>query len=287
MPWCPKCKNEYVEGITVCADCGCELVASLEGGEETPVTFGEEEEMQRLAQFLEYNGLHTARIEYDDRNAVYELFVDVSERRKAETAAKVFLRQEEERRSRQEQPAAEAEAVYVQEETRETSAKQPESGPAVYEEASKKAENFKSSAWLLVIVGILGLAADVLLFLDLIPLHLGDNKYMICLVMGGLFLLFFIFGILSFGSYRKLAVKAVEESALTGELKKWCRQSFEAGAIDAQLGLETGDYSADETVYFRRMELMKEMVQQRFLNLDEAFLDNFLDSLYPEIFGEE
>ena len=26
MPWCPKCKNEYREGITVCADCGTPLV---------------------------------------------------------------------------------------------------------------------------------------------------------------------------------------------------------------------------------------------------------------------
>lgn len=27
MPWCPKCKNEYKEGIKICADCGCELVS--------------------------------------------------------------------------------------------------------------------------------------------------------------------------------------------------------------------------------------------------------------------
>ena len=26
MPWCPKCKNEYREGITVCADCNVPLV---------------------------------------------------------------------------------------------------------------------------------------------------------------------------------------------------------------------------------------------------------------------
>lgn len=29
MAWCPKCKNEYVEGITICADCGSELVETL------------------------------------------------------------------------------------------------------------------------------------------------------------------------------------------------------------------------------------------------------------------
>lgn len=29
MAWCPKCKCEYVEGIRVCADCGCELVEEL------------------------------------------------------------------------------------------------------------------------------------------------------------------------------------------------------------------------------------------------------------------
>ncbi|WP_099468019.1 hypothetical protein [Konateibacter massiliensis] len=30
MAWCPKCRNEYVDGVTICEDCKEELVESLE-----------------------------------------------------------------------------------------------------------------------------------------------------------------------------------------------------------------------------------------------------------------
>ena len=30
MAWCPSCKSEYKEGVTVCTDCNCELVDSLQ-----------------------------------------------------------------------------------------------------------------------------------------------------------------------------------------------------------------------------------------------------------------
>lgn len=44
MPWCPKCRNEYVEGITVCADCGTKLVESLEDAEPAEVSIYRETE---------------------------------------------------------------------------------------------------------------------------------------------------------------------------------------------------------------------------------------------------
>lgn len=40
MAWCPKCKNEYVEGIRVCADCGSELVEALPSETEEAVLYG-------------------------------------------------------------------------------------------------------------------------------------------------------------------------------------------------------------------------------------------------------
>jgi len=29
MPWCPKCKEEYRDGFTICIECGAELVDEL------------------------------------------------------------------------------------------------------------------------------------------------------------------------------------------------------------------------------------------------------------------
>ena len=57
MPWCPKCKNEYVEGVRICADCGCELTDSLEELEKEGLIFGSGEEMEELLAFLSCNGL--------------------------------------------------------------------------------------------------------------------------------------------------------------------------------------------------------------------------------------
>ena len=57
MPWCPKCRNEYVEGVTVCADCGCALVDSPEEYSRAELEQGAQDKMQELVRFLTANGV--------------------------------------------------------------------------------------------------------------------------------------------------------------------------------------------------------------------------------------
>ena len=75
MPWCPKCKNEYVEGITTCADCGVELVDELpeEIEDDSPVKLchtANEEIGAKLIIYLNAQGVRTAGLfpvpEYDE-----------------------------------------------------------------------------------------------------------------------------------------------------------------------------------------------------------------------------
>jgi predicted amidophosphoribosyltransferase len=68
MPYCPQCKNEFIEGTTVCEDCGLSLVAELYRGTPKPEDVVElvevwrtqgEVEAQLIKSLLEGNGIES------------------------------------------------------------------------------------------------------------------------------------------------------------------------------------------------------------------------------------
>jgi hypothetical protein len=261
MPWCPTCKNEYVEGVTVCADCGVKLVEALEERTGSPLIFGEQEQMERLKDFLVYSGVGSAKTDFDPKDGVYELFVNDEERTRAAAAVSVFLKQEKE----------------PEEETKR------EVSRGVYQNSARLAEENRSSGYMLLVIGGVGLLAVILLFMDIISLpFLSANKYMVCGVMGGLFFLFTVMGILSMKSSKVLEKKAETENNLTSEMRKWCTANLTAEKIDEDLFQE--EETGEEIRYFKRTDRMKQMIARQFMNLDEDFLDAFVDDYYPELF---
>ena len=76
--WCPKCKNEYRAGITVCADCGTKLLEFLDWTQEDSEllhAFSEEADAKKLISYLEYSSI-PSRCEWMQEEGVYGVFVD-------------------------------------------------------------------------------------------------------------------------------------------------------------------------------------------------------------------
>ncbi len=277
MAWCPKCKNEYQEGITVCPDCGETLVSEEELTDWTSVLFGEQDEMEKLKDFLTYNGVEKSKLVYDETEQVYELFVDAKDEKQAKTIARVFLEQQEKERK---ENAAEEEKQNSGELLRAASTQ----GGLTYMNSGAKAEENRSSAWVLLIVGILGMLVMVLGITGVLPFNIG-NPYMFYGVMSAVFILFIVMGVVSMRNAKLFEKKAESENSLVDTLLKWSEENLTAEKIDAQI--ENAADTPEEALYYKRFEVIRSQMNHQFMNLDQQMLENLIDTkIYEQIFPD-
>ena len=252
MAWCPECKCEYVEGIAKCADCGCELVEQLDEEAEEGSMWDKEVAARAMAMMMQ------------EKEAALK---------KAVAAAQM------------EENRFEEDVKESVQETLEEEKKEKAVFHGRYVNNEERAVENRSSAVVLLLLGSLGLIVIVLFFFDLLPIfRSGVNKYIISGVMGSLFLLFFIMGIISLKNSKVLEKKAKKENNLTQEIQKWCMENMTKDSVDGMLLLD--EDTTEEIKYFQRFEMMKELVNRQFMNLDESYLDRLMDELYPVIFED-
>lgn len=77
MPVCPKCKYEYVEGVTICPDCGATLTDKLKLKKQEELTEkdwqiiytgSDEYEVEMIKDNLESAGIAATILSQKDRN---------------------------------------------------------------------------------------------------------------------------------------------------------------------------------------------------------------------------
>lgn len=256
MPWCPKCKTEYREGYTVCADCGSELV------KEEPGDSSDEELLEESREGI-------WEPEGDD---------DVSP---GEAAANG---EGEESAGTESQESADMESEKSADtEGHDGVRRRRIDGSGPYQDSSERASDNRSSAWMLLGLGILGLIAVVLGVAGILPLHFG-NPYLLYGVMGAVFILFVVAGIVSMKNAKFFEKKAESENSLRQTLLDWCGENLNAADIDAAVCAKG---ASEEIAYFRRSSYIKDKLNHQFVNLNQGFLDQFIDDyIYDKIFGE-
>lgn len=159
-----------------------------------------------------------------------------------------------------------------------------------YQSSASKAEDNRSSAYTLLAVGGIGFIVVVLIFCNVIPLYpnAGISKYLVCGVMGAMFVLFIVFGFVSMRDSKLLLVKAKSENSLRSEITRWCQENLDSAALDTLIATEKdpAEELTQEEMYYRRTEKIRAAIEDKFMNLDEAFLDDFVDGYYQELYED-
>lgn len=89
MPWCPNCKVEYIDGMTVCADCGAKLVEELPKESEFIPFMETEKELfaNKFIEFLRYSKIDSASYEFDEEKQKWVVLI---ERKLEKQVAKLY-----------------------------------------------------------------------------------------------------------------------------------------------------------------------------------------------------
>jgi len=294
---CPKCRNEYRDGITHCADCKCELVSEIVQVDEEILIYGDRPKLEELMSYLEYSGLSGMTIKEDEVEQKIGLFVRKKDLEKGRRFTSVFMQQEQAREMEQMEKAKE-EQDKLEEDSRPRwvgmdagtpkKSEQPQAKPVqaappmAYKDKADKANEEKSSAFALFIVGGVGIVLLILLYLDVLPFKLSSgNRLMITIVLGVMFLIFIIMGFMSLKNSKTYGAAAKSEGSLKDEMKNWLKENVDPKTMDERLDIQS---SPEEEWYFKRTALLKMILNHQYMNLDQEFLDHFVDDIYDDVF---
>lgn len=198
MPFCPKCKFKYNEGVTKCPDCECDLVDEIEIPDD------------------------------NEEIALNSLF---------------------------------------------------KSNPQ-YVKKSDKYKDIHSSSLSLINVSVCGAIFLVLNAFSLLPIHFafeGLSGGLFYVIMGTLFAVFFIGGLVSLRSANQIKSEIQSEEDLTKQIIEYITDKFSTESINV-----TSENEAE--IYYERVEIIKSAINDKYGELNEAYLESLIEQIYEKLF---
>ncbi len=283
MAWCPKCKTEYREGFTVCADCKSTLVSAEE--------LKRIEKEQRIKSQLYGEN-------FAEESAETEVITseNAEETQTSATAdgqdsandvppiAMPGMQIPEGMKLPEGMTPEQAQAIMAQLQAAEMT-RRARGGGSHYQSSEEVASDNRSSAWLLLVIGIVGLIVLALGLIGVIPLNFKSQFLFYC-VLAALFVFFIVAGIVSLKNAKVFEKRAETENSLKNTLVDWVKENLKADEIDKMCGVTSN--MPEELAYFRRYDCIKFKLNRQFVNLDQNFLDQFIDEfVYDAVYSAD
>ena len=311
MPWCPVCKEEYKEGITVCPECNTSLVASIEEAEKSDyqdlISFTEETLAKKFTEYLQYSKID-AKYRSDKESGEFIISVlkkDVAKAKKHFSAfysvesANALSRNQDGYHAAKEIPSDETDEELswdrtepsVEDEQTDDDDEQVKScdcrraGGSYVPMAEKISDLFST----IVVFSIFGVVGLVVLVLELLGVTHFMNTMMLIMIVAIVCIGIPAVLITTLKSYKKTKVLAVEEEKLTASMNEWMESVFTKESVHRMLySLRVNAPGVpEEQLYIMLNQAMKQRVIDQFGEIEEAYLDYVVDNYYDTHFTED
>lgn len=290
MPWCPICKSEYRDGITVCADCGTPLVDELPAEEESwELIMKAEEEVfaDHFLEYLYYSGIRSGKKEKNEAKEEYSVYVAEDEAQDAKKLFQAYYIAEEEKKLMEkaaqgtEPLNGEQDRLKALKEKREQEAgAELRKSSKVYVNQEDKYKDLFSTSLVFLGFGIIGLLVTVLDVAGIISVVNGTFTMVIYLV---LFLGCIVFGFYSMKSALLAKSRIGVEKSLTKEVNDWL-----ARTITKEVLMEAVDSTASPEVnYLNQCIHIRTLLSKEFKDLEDDYADALIEDFYNKNFEED
>jgi len=156
----------------------------------------------------------------------------------------------------------------------------------IYVDEQKRYEDTKATGQCFTGVGAIGLIAIVLLDTGVIKLAALDSvKLMVSIVMGLVFLIFFIIGMKSFMELKDISKKIDRNNSLEEEIMEYVTVTHRDELMTLASSGEKGDACSGD-LYYKRAELITSVITEKYSLLEESFLDHMVEEIYSKIYSD-
>lgn len=280
--WCPKCRNEYIEGVTTCVDCGCELVSELpeEIDKDAPQIIGsvtDEAVGNKFLRFFRFSGLTTCALMPHEENDGFYLVVAYPELERATEIVTGFANLEETDEIDLEKllPILEEQLDEIKdEEANELLSDLRTEASTVYVNKKDKYEDLKFSGYSFIVFAILGYAFAGINLAGII--HLFNNYSMVVLFV--VFTIFLGIGISSLRKAARIKNLVSEEENILEKVQGYIDSQF----TDEYFSSLDNEELSEEENFFHVTEILKGELVEQFPLFSKDYIDQLVDEKYGE-----